>query len=204
MAPVPPAIGTGPSITTGLPTSGARTAADPWGAKPARRLLQTRSRYEPPRHERPLLSYATFRLALATMLTYQAPFAALVPFSALLARRVDGQSAAGASLAFAVFFIVSLGVRGAVVISPVRHRRIALVFAVVATAAGLAALSSGRGVDHLVVGMAVLGAPHGLTFPLAPASWPRACRPTSSVVPTPGSWPPPTWSPSLCPSPAAG
>lgn len=114
-----------------------------------------------------LLHYPAYRLAVTVMLTYQAPFAALVTFGALLARRADGTSAAGASLAFAVFFAVSLGLRSMVVASPVRHRRIALVFAVVTTAVGLAALGSSRGVAPLVVGMAVLGAPHGLTLPLA-------------------------------------
>ncbi len=114
-----------------------------------------------------LLRYSAYRLALATQLTYQAPFAAVVTFGALLARRVDGTSAAGASLAFTVFFTVSLAFRSAVVASPTRHRRFALVASVLATAAGLAVLGGGRGVTYLLVGMAVLGAPHGLTFSLA-------------------------------------
>ena len=117
-----------------------------------------------------LLSFPAYRLALATMLTYQAPFAALVTFGALLARHVDGASAAGASLAFGVFFAVSMAVRGVVAVkAPIRHQRAVLSGAVLATAAGIAILGGASGFLVLLVGMAVLGVPHGLTFPMASA-----------------------------------
>lgn len=149
--PAPPGATTSP--TAADPATTGPTTTGPTAPRPAPRP--------------PLRTFPAYRLALATMLTYQAPFAGLVTFGALLARRVDGTTAAGASLAFGLFFAVSLAVRTAVVVSPVRHRRAALVFAVIASTAGLAALGSGRGLAHLVVGMAVLGAPHGLTLPLA-------------------------------------
>lgn len=117
-----------------------------------------------------LLSFPAYRLALATMLTYQAPFAALVTFGALLARHVDGASAAGASLAFGVFFTVSLAVRGVVAAkAPIRHQRAVLSAAVLATATGIAILGGASGFLVLLAAMAVLGAPHGLTFPMASA-----------------------------------
>lgn len=117
---------------------------------------------------RPLLTYGSYRLALAALLTYQAPFAAVITFGALLARHADHTSASGASLAFAVFFGVSFGVRVVVVATaPVRHQRVALAVAVMGTAAGIAILSASSSVPFLIVGMAVLGAPHGFMFPMA-------------------------------------
>lgn len=111
-----------------------------------------------------------FRLALATLLTYQAPFVALVSFGALLAQHADGARPAGAELGFGVFFAVSFTVRATVVaVSPIRHRRAALVGSTAATAAGIALLAAGHGFGAFLVAMAVLGAPHGLTFPVASA-----------------------------------
>lgn len=128
---------------------------------------------------RRLLGIPAYRLSLATMLTYQAPFAALVTFGGLLARHVDGASAAGVELAFGVFFAVSLGVRGVVVATaPIRHQRAVLAFAVVATATGVGILGTGTGTLALLGGMAVLGAPHGLTFPMASAVLAEGVSPT--------------------------
>lgn len=116
----------------------------------------------------PLLRVPAYRLSLATMLTYQAPFAALVTFGGLLARRVDGASPAGVELGFAAFFTVSFAVRAIVVrTSPIHHVRLALMSSVVATAGGIALLALGHGFVIFAVSMAILGAPHGLTFPLA-------------------------------------
>ena len=139
------------------PSPGARPAGAP--AQPG--ATGTRHR---------LLRQPAFRLALATMLTYQAPFVALLAFAGLLARHADGAGAAQAELGFAAFFGVSLCVRGAVVAaSPLRHRRMALTGAAIATATGLVILASGHGYGFYLIAMAVLGAPHGLTFPVASA-----------------------------------
>jgi len=121
-----------------------------------------------PTPRQPLLRVSAYRLSLATMLTYQAPFAALVTFGGLLARRVDGASAAGVELGFAAFFTVSFVVRALVVrTSPIHHVRLALMSSIVATAGGIALLALGHGFVIFALSMAILGAPHGLTFPLA-------------------------------------
>lgn len=115
-----------------------------------------------------LLRLPAYRLALAALLTYQAPFSALVAFGGLLATRADGASPSGAELGFAAFYLVSFLVRLLVVrLSPVRHLRTALVASIVATAGGLAVLGTAHQFAVLLVGMGILGAPHGLTFPLA-------------------------------------
>ncbi len=146
------------------PLAGAARRA---GAAPA----GSRRREARRRRDRPgLLRLPAFRLALATMLTYQAPFVALLAFAALLARHADGARAADAELGFGAFFGVSMAVRAAVAAaSPLRGRRAVLTASVLATAAGLALLAAGHGYGAYLVAMAVLGAPHGLTFPLASA-----------------------------------
>ena len=111
-----------------------------------------------------------FRLAVLAMVTYQVPFAGLVAFGALLARHVDGASASGAQLAFGVFFGVSLAVRATLAFTSQQHRSAALlVGSVAATVAGVALVGTARSFPLLLVGMAVLGLPHGSTFPLSSA-----------------------------------
>jgi MFS family permease len=102
------------------------------------------------------------------MLTYQVPFSALIAFGALLARNSDHASAAGAELAFGVFFAVSFAVRGVLAfVSPRQTTSTLLAVSVVATIAGVALLAAASDLALLLVAMAVLGIPHGATFPLA-------------------------------------
>jgi DHA1 family multidrug resistance protein-like MFS transporter len=111
---------------------------------------------------------SAFRLALTVMLTYQVPFVALVGFGALLARQADGLSAAGAEAAFAVFFGSSALVRVLLVVATPRRRlRGVLVVSAAATVAGVAWLGLADTLPELLGAMAVLGVPHGTTFPLA-------------------------------------
>lgn len=109
-----------------------------------------------------------FRLALSVMLTYQVPFTALVAFGALLARQADGASAAEAETAFGVFFAASAVVRLILMaFTPGRHLRTILGASAVMTVIGVALLGLSHSLPGLLVGMAVLGVPHGTTFPLA-------------------------------------
>jgi predicted MFS family arabinose efflux permease len=111
---------------------------------------------------------STSRIALLAMLTYQAPFAALVAFGGLLARYADHASATDVELAFGAFFGVSLAVRALVTVwSPITRQTEALVASALATIAGVAVLGAASGLGALFIGMAILGAPHGVTFPLA-------------------------------------
>ena len=138
----------GPAVVPPPPASGMRDAV-------------------PARHPR-LLQLPPFRLALGVMLTYQAPFSALVAFGGLLAARADGATSSGVEIGFAVFYAVSLLVRLLVVrLSPIRSLRSALAASIVATTVGVALLGTAHQYALLVIGMGILGAPHGLTFPLA-------------------------------------
>ncbi len=158
LPPTDPALG--PPTAT-VPLVARTTIGAPRGIRGAREARETGRRP-------PLLRIPAYRLSLATLLTYQAPFAAIVTFGGLLARRVDGASPAGVELGFAAFFTVSFVVRALVVrTSPIHHVRLALISSVVATAGGIALLALGHGFVIFTLAMAVLGAPHGLTFPLA-------------------------------------
>ncbi len=109
-----------------------------------------------------------FRLALTVMLTYQVPFAAIVGFGALLARRSDGLSASGAQLAFGVFFATSAAVRLVLAaVNPDRHIGVILPVSALLTMVGVAGVGLARNGPELLGAMAVLGVPHGTTFPLA-------------------------------------
>lgn len=108
------------------------------------------------------------RLALTAQLLYAAPFAGITVFGAPLARVSFGVNPAGAQLAFTAFFVASFLAR--VVLawrSPVARKARVLRLASVVTLAGLVLLGTGRGAGLLVVGMLLLGVPHGLTFPLS-------------------------------------
>lgn len=121
-----------------------------------------------PADDPPPVPASAFRLALTVMLTYQVPFVALVGFGALLARQADGLSAAGAEAAFAVFFGSSVLVRVLLVVATPRRRlRAVLVLSAAATVAGVAWLGLAHTLPELLGAMAVLGVPHGTTFPLA-------------------------------------
>ena len=124
----------------------------------------------PATRRRPLLSLPAFRLALAIMLSYEAPFVALMAFGGLLGRHSYGVSSSGVEIAFTSFFAASLTVRAALVrYSPLPTLGLPLSASVALTAGGLALLGLGHGFAALLVAMAMLGLPHGLTYPLAGA-----------------------------------
>jgi predicted MFS family arabinose efflux permease len=109
-----------------------------------------------------------FQVALLGQLMYTAPFAAVVVFGALFARHADGMSLAGVEVAFGVFFVVSFGVRSAVAWrSPIAHKLAWFQLSAALTVAGLGLMALGRGEAALLAAMALLGVPHGLTYPLA-------------------------------------
>ncbi|HUY97815.1 MAG TPA: MFS transporter, partial [Verrucomicrobiae bacterium] len=111
-----------------------------------------------------------FTVALLGQLFYAAPFAALIVFGALFARRDDGLSPSAIQVMFGVFFGVSLLVRLLIAWrSPVRRKLRWFRVSAGLTCLGLLVLATGRGEAALLVAMALLGAPHGLTFPLAMA-----------------------------------
>jgi MFS family permease len=118
----------------------------------------------------PLLALPAYRLSLAIMLSYEAPFVALMAFGGLLGRHSYGMSSSGVEIAFTSFFAASLAVRGALVrFSPLPALGPPLAASVALTAGGLALLGLGHGFAALLIAMAMLGMPHGLTYPLAGA-----------------------------------
>ena len=114
------------------------------------------------------LADRAFEVALLGQLLYTAPFAAVVVFGALFARHVYGLSLSQVQIAFGVFFVMSFLVRSIVAWrSPIRHKLAWFHLSAVLTLAGLVVLAAGRDMAELLVAMALLGVPHGLTFPLS-------------------------------------
>jgi MFS family permease len=117
---------------------------------------------------RRIMSDPGFQVALFGQLLYAAPFVAIVVFGALMDRHDFHLSAAGTQIAFGVFFAVSFVVRSLLAWqSPIPHKIGLFRLSSVLTLAGLIILALSHGVAALLIAMAVLGIPHGLTFPLA-------------------------------------
>ncbi|HET9732451.1 MAG TPA: MFS transporter, partial [Acidimicrobiales bacterium] len=115
-----------------------------------------------------LLSTRGGRLALTAQLLYAAPFSAVTVFGALVARDVYGTSAAGAQLSFTAFFVASLASRALIArFSPITAKLRLFGLCAALTVVGLALLALGGPKVDLFVAMALLGVPHGVTFPLA-------------------------------------
>lgn len=109
-----------------------------------------------------------WRLAVTGVLMYEVPFACVVAFGAVLAETLYGERPTAVEIALAVFFTTSLASRAALAWrSPIRRKLPLLWLSAAATVAGLAILAVGRDPALLLVAMAVLGVPHGLTFPVA-------------------------------------
>jgi MFS family permease len=99
---------------------------------------------------------------------YTVPFGCVVAFGAVLAQTLYGEGPAGVEAALAVFFTASLASRAVLAWrSPLRRRLPVLWLSAAATVAGLALLAAGRQPALLWTAMAVLGVPHGLTYPIA-------------------------------------
>ncbi|MHB1527509.1 MAG: MFS transporter [Candidatus Dormibacteria bacterium] len=119
---------------------------------------------------RQALTDPAFQVALLGQLLYAAPFAALIVFGALFARHDYQLSPAQIQVAFGVFFLISFAVRvGVAWRSPILHKLAWFRWSTVATLVGLAAIGMGHGELQLLLAMALLGVPHGLTFPLSMA-----------------------------------
>lgn len=127
-----------------------------------------------------LLATAGGRLALTAQLLYSVPFTGITVFGAPLARSVFGVSPAGTQVAFTVFFVASLTARSLLVWrSPLRRKTGVLRGAAVLTVSAILVLGLGHGLAALLIGMALFGIPHGLTFPLVLAL-------VADAVPVPG------------------
>ncbi|MHB1504425.1 MAG: MFS transporter [Acidimicrobiales bacterium] len=118
------------------------------------------------------------RLALTAQLLYAVPFAGVTVFGALVARVAFGVTPGEAQLAFTAFFATSFAARALVVWrAPVARKRAVFQVSGAMTVTGLVLLGVGHGLPLLLVAMAVLGLPHGFTFPLALALVAEAAPP---------------------------
>lgn len=109
-----------------------------------------------------------WNLAVCGQAIYMVPFALVIVFAGLLGSSEYHASASTTEVGIALFFIVSFLCRMALTRRPaVGHRVELFALCVVATLCGIALLALGRSTGLFMVALAVLGAPHGLTYPLA-------------------------------------
>lgn len=99
---------------------------------------------------------------------YMVPFALVVVFAGLLGSSLYQASASTTEIGIALFFIVSFFCRAALTRWPAVAYRVELfALCVVVTLCGIGLLTIGHSTGLFMVALAVLGAPHGLTYPLA-------------------------------------
>ncbi len=107
-------------------------------------------------------------LAVCGQAIYMVPFALVVVFAGLLGSSLYHASASMTEIAIALFFIVSFLCRVALTRWPAVGYRVELFgLCVAATLCGIALLALGHSTGLFMAALAVLGAPHGLTYPLA-------------------------------------
>ncbi len=178
-------VGTGPEPgpsgagSSGAGPSGAGpSGAGPSGAGPSGAGGAAWSQARRPRFGLELWQTPGGRLALTAQLLYAVPFAGVTVFGALVARVAFGVTPGEAQLAFTAFFATSFAARALVVWrAPVTRKRAVFQISGAMTVTGLVLLGVGHGLPLLLVAMAVLGLPHGFTFPLALALVAEAAPP---------------------------
>lgn len=109
-----------------------------------------------------------WNLAVCGQAIYMVPFALVVVFAGLLGSSLYHASASTTQVGIALFFIVSFLCRAALTRRPAVGYRVELfALCVVTTLCGIGLLALGHSIGLFMVALAVLGAPHGLTYPLA-------------------------------------
>lgn len=125
----------------------------------------------------------SLRLAITGQMLYQIPFIAVTAFGLLLSNQMYGTSLATAQLSFTIFFSLSFITRLSLVWRPPRERaKIFIQLAGLLTLAGLLILNVGHNIIFLILGMSLLGIPHGLMFPLSISLIARGTNPVD--IPT--------------------
>lgn len=107
-------------------------------------------------------------LAMCAQAIYTVPFTVVVVFAGLLGRTLYHTSASMTEVGITLFFLVSFLCRAALTRRPAVARRVPLFgLSVLTTLCGIGLLATGVNTGLFMVALAVLGAPHGLTYPLA-------------------------------------
>lgn len=111
---------------------------------------------------------SSLRLAITGQMLYQIPFIAITTFGVLLSNELYGASLATAQISFTIFFSLSFITRLSLVWRPPRERvKMLIQLSGLLTLAGLLILNVGHNMIFLMLGMSLLGIPHGLMFPLS-------------------------------------
>lgn len=110
----------------------------------------------------------TYMLGFISNLTYMIPFIVIVVFSGIYAHTRLSASYGTIQLVFAIFFTASFMARSAIAFfSPITHKNRMLWFSIVLTICGLLLLSISHTLLLFVLALALLGIPHGITYPIS-------------------------------------
>ena len=115
-----------------------------------------------------LFSNRRWSLAMCAQAIYSVPFAVVVVFGGLVGKSLFQAAPSEVEGAIAVFFAMSLLSRALLAWHPMAAHRVRLfALCVTLTFVGLSLLGLGRGTVVFFVALALLGVPHGFTYPLA-------------------------------------
>lgn len=107
-------------------------------------------------------------LAVCGQAVYMVPFSLVVVFIGLIGKSLYHIPASTTEVGIAIFFTVSFLCRVALTRWPaVGHRLRLFGVCVAATLCGIGLLAFGHGIGLFMFALAILGAPHGLTYPVA-------------------------------------
>ena len=110
---------------------------------------------------------ASFRVAIYNNAMYSLPFAMLTTFGGIYAIEYFHASNSLVYLLFAAFFTASFATRLYISIKPIRDVKYASLSMSILTIVGMAIMTISPSIYLYAVSLAILGVPHGLTYPLS-------------------------------------
>jgi len=108
-----------------------------------------------------------FLTAVFNILSYNVPFAILTAFGGIYAKDIFGASYSQVEFLFAVFFALSFLMRLMLSLKHFENLFGLTYFGISLTLVGLSLMAGARSLATLAVAFALLGVPHGLTYPIS-------------------------------------
>jgi len=115
--------------------------------------------------------------AILAITTYNVPFGIITTFFAIYAKEVFNVPRAEAYSIFIPFYLVSFSTRLLMSIRPFDFLKKPLAFSILLTAIGLSIVALAPSFEIMIIGMLILGVPHGSVFPMTTVMISRATTP---------------------------
>lgn len=111
-----------------------------------------------------ILASHGFMFSLINAVAYQLVYALVATFGGIMGEEVYGLGASSAMLVFVAFFSTSLASRTIIAVKPPKGLMEPTVLSLSLTVTGLTLIGLVHGLVPFVLGMAILGVPHGITY----------------------------------------